>query len=136
MIVLSVTSSSSSFGSIWCSLSSIGMSTASAVSRNERAREVDRDAELVALALPGLDLAHGGAEHPAGERDDQAGLLGDRDELLGSEQPVARVVPAHERLDADDAAGHDVGLGLVVQLELSFSSAERSSPASERRRGE
>ena len=31
---------------------------------------------------------------------------------------MARVVPAHERLDADDAAGHDVGLGLVVQLEL------------------
>ena len=87
-------------------------------------REVDRDAELVAL----LAATRGtwrmrGAEHPAGERDDQAGLLGDRDELLGHEQAVARVVPAHERLDADDAAGHEVDLGLVVQRELARSRA-------------
>ena len=70
----------------------------------ERARrQVDRDGQLVALLLPGAALAHGRSQYPAGEGDDEAGLLGDRHELLGAEEAVARVVPAHERLDADDA---------------------------------
>jgi hypothetical protein len=45
-------------------------------------------------------------------------LLGQLEEAVGREQPVARVLPAHERLDAHDAARVEVDLGLEVQDEL------------------
>ncbi len=57
-------------------------------------------------------------EHPGPDRDDQAGLLGQRDEVGPGRQGRARVLPAHQRLDADDAAGLDRHLGLEVDAEL------------------
>src|SRR3546814_1319468 len=44
--------------------------------------------------------------------------LGDGDEPVGRQEAQARVVPAHESLDAHDLGGHEVALGLDVQAEL------------------
>ena len=45
-------------------------------------------------------LPAGFLQHPRAERDDQSGLLGDGDELVGPQQSARRVVPPHERLVA------------------------------------
>ena len=49
--------------------------------------------------------AAGLVEHELADRHDQAGLLGQRDELAGRDEAALRVVPAHERLGGDDVAG-------------------------------
>ena len=49
-------------------------------------------------------LAAGRLLHPAADRLDQAAVLGDRDELAWVEQAALGVMPAHQRLDADDLA--------------------------------
>ena len=60
-------------------------------------------------------------EHPAPDRDDQAGLLGDRDELLrATSMPRFGVLPPHQRLDADDLP--------VVGSRRSAGSAARARP--------
>ena len=48
---------------------------------------------------------------------DEPALLGERNEGAGRDQPLARMVPAHQRLEAGDLAV-DMRLRLVVQLEL------------------
>src|SRR5207302_10614797 len=50
-----------------------------------------------------------------GQRHDQPGALGDGNELSGGEQAACRVLPARERLDADELAGGQADLWLVVQ---------------------
>jgi hypothetical protein len=57
-------------------------------------------------------------EEPAAERDDEAGLLGQRDEDIGRDRAALRVRPARERLDGADAAGRELDERLVVDLEL------------------
>ena len=52
------------------------------------------------------------------DREDGPGLLGDLDELVGHDRAVARVRPAHERLDAGKAARREVDDGLVEEREL------------------
>ena len=79
-----------------------------------RGAEVDRDLEIE----PVLEIQQGAIEHEGGERARQPALLGDRQEMAGLEQPSLRVLPADERLDAMDAAGCELRLGLVVQDEL------------------
>ena len=70
----------------------------------ERTRgQVDGDAEVLALVGPLAQLAQRLFQHVRRERPDQAGLLGDRHELGRADQPEPRVLPAGERLDADDA---------------------------------
>jgi hypothetical protein len=54
-------------------------------------RQVDRDADADAGALPVGELRQRGIEAPARERLDQPGLLGVRDELVGQDRAVARV---------------------------------------------
>jgi hypothetical protein len=58
------------------------------------------------------------AQDPAADRDDQAGLLGDRDELVRRHEPALGVVPAQQRLHAGDAAVLEAHDGLVVELQL------------------
>ena len=60
---------------------------------------------------------------------DEARLAGDRDELVRHDKAAARVLPAHERLDPDDATARDGHLRLVVQDEL----VPRRSPGAARR---
>ena len=57
------------------------------------------------------------ADRPLAQRADQAGLLGERDELVGADRAALGVGPARERLGADRAARGQLDDGLVVQLE-------------------
>ena len=59
-------------------------------------------------------------EHVAPERDDQAGVLGERDELGRGDAAAARVVPAHERLDRGRLAGREVDDRLVLDDQLAL----------------
>src|SRR5436190_2395596 len=80
--------------------------------------DVDRDREVVAGGLPRVDLLQRRPQDEARQRLDEAGLLGERDELARREQPVLGMLPAHERLDARDRPALQPQLGLVVQDEL------------------
>ena len=80
--------------------------------------EVDGDRQVVAERAPGGDALERGAEHGRGERDDQPGLLGDRDELGRVDDAQLGVLPAGERLHADDPARAQLGLRLVGEHQL------------------
>jgi hypothetical protein len=67
---------------------------------------------------PRCDLAGGGADDLAADLDHEAGLLGDVEEGARRQQPAARVLPAHQRLDARDPPGAELDLRLVVHDEL------------------
>ena len=74
-------------------------------------RQVDRHEQVRAVrprVAPGGGLAAGGLEDPASERHDQPGLLGQRDERHRRHQAADRVLPANERLEADDPLGRQV----------------------------
>ena len=58
------------------------------------------------------------AQDPLAHRHDQARVLGERDEGVGREEAALRVLPAHERLRADDRARREHDLGLEVEDEL------------------
>ena len=47
-----------------------------------------------------------------------AGLLGDRDEVAGQDQPALGMAPADQRLDAGDLLPPQVDLGLILQEQL------------------
>ena len=57
------------------------------------------------------------AQHPFAERVDEAGFLGERDEHLRRHVAVLGVVPAQQRLGADDRAVVDAHHRLVVQAQ-------------------
>ena len=77
----------------------------------------------VARGVPARRLGAGDAQHALADGEDRAGLLGDRDELAGRDEPALGVVPARQRLDADDLAAVErddrlvVGDQLVAELE-------------------
>ena len=80
--------------------------------------DVDRDPGVLPIGLkPGGGTA-GLAQHPGAELDDQAALLGDRDEVVGRDQAPNRVVPPDQRLEAGDPVGAEVDRRLGVQDEL------------------
>src|SRR5580704_17307534 len=70
------------------------------------------------VMLPALRLAHGGAKHLLAERHDEAGVLGDRDELDRRQEATNRMVPTNERLGGDESATTRIDYGLVEDLEL------------------
>ena len=117
MTLPSVTSSVSRRGGSPCSVEQAEHLVDDGLVGQAARRQVDRDAQRVARPVPagrGLDAR---VEHEAGERHDEAGLLGERDEAVGREGPEPRVVPAHEGLDADDLAVGQPRLGLDVHGE-------------------
>jgi hypothetical protein len=68
-------------------------------------------------------------EHPVADARRQAGVLDQRQELHRRDQPLLRVVPAQQGLEAQHAAVAHVDLGLVVQHELGcWSSASCTRP--------
>ena len=88
----------------------------------ERAgREVHRDVR-VRREVAGVDrrgdVEAGAVEHPAVEVGDEAVLLGERHERARRDVAADRVVPAGQRLDADQPVRAEVEDGLVVQVEL------------------
>ena len=78
-----------------------------------RQRRLDGVRELPLARLPA-----GLTQHPAADRDDEAGLLRERDEVERRHEAALGVVPAHERLDRRDPAAGQVDGRLVVDHEL------------------
>ena len=73
-------------------------------------------------------------QHPFADTRDQAGLLGQRDERLRRDVAPQRVVPADQRLGADDPTLGQIELRLIVQPELALARiASRMSASSARR---
>ena len=64
--------------------------------------EVDRHLDVL---RPGRRVGAGAVDHPFADRDDQAELLGERDEIARRDQPAHRMLPADQRLEAGDLAG-------------------------------
>ena len=84
----------------------------------EAGGEVDGDRQRSSLVEPRAALPHGDVQHREGQLGDDPGALGDRDEHVREEQAAGGVLPAHERLDAVQAAGRRDALGLVEDPEL------------------
>ena len=80
--------------------------------------DVDGHAQPAALVAPGTALAERGVEDMERELPDQPGLLGQRDELVGCQQSVLGVLPAHQSLDHVHVVRPGLRLGLVVDYEL------------------
>ena len=80
-------------------------------------RQVDGDVQIHSLFLPRERLAAGFVDHPVAQRPDQPDLLGERDEIARLHQPSLAVLPANERLHADECLGLEVHERLVVQDE-------------------
>ena len=68
--------------------------------RAERLTDITSGSPLGASVAPRRRLPAGGLEHPAAERRDQAGLLGQADERERRDQPALGVLPADQRLEA------------------------------------
>ena len=78
-------------------------------------RQVDREIDVGGPFRP---LRAGGAQDPFADRDDQPGVLGDRDEPVGGHEAVGRMFPAYQRLGTADAPRRNVDDRLVMQGEL------------------
>ena len=72
-------------------------------------------AEPALAPLPLADLDGRRAEDPRPDREDEAREVRPREEALGEDEAHLRVLPAQERLDADDAPGAEGVDRLVVQ---------------------
>ena len=83
-------------------------------------RQVDAHHELRfgQRVHPAPRLAAGRFQHPAPDRDDQPGLLGERNERQRRDEAARRVLPADERLEPDDPVGSEVHDRLVVEPQL------------------
>jgi len=90
-------------------------------------RQVDRNPDI---GGPFARLGAGLAQDPVAELADQPGFLGDRNELRRRNGAAGRMLPAHQRLGADDGMGLDLQDGLEDQLEL----AARDRQAADRAR--
>ena len=85
---------------------------------NIERRKIDRDGDVEASIQPCAGLTHRRTHHPAGERSDQAGLFGQRDEAIGPDQPELGVLPAQQRLYPNQLARAAFDFWLVVQHQL------------------
>ena len=63
-------------------------------------------------------FAEAGLQRPATELDDQAGFLGQGNELHGGDETVVGLVPAHQRLEAGYVAAIQRHDGLKMHLEF------------------
>ena len=72
----------------------------------------------MARGAPGRGLRAGGLDDPGADALDEAGLLGQRDELARGQEAALGVLPAHERLAPVDAAVERAHDRLPVQDEL------------------
>ena len=83
-------------------------------------RQVDRDLDLV---RPQRSVGTGFAQHPFSQRNDQADLFRDRDELTGQHHAALGMIPADQRFAAGDRVIVEPDNRLVIQLELAFDQA-------------
>ena len=76
-------------------------------------RDVDGDGQ----ARPVAAVEAGAAQHPLAELDDEAGVLGDRNELRRRDLADGRMGPARQRLDADHVVAAGIDDRLIGGLE-------------------
>ena len=81
-------------------------------------RQVHRQPHPPAALVPQPALAAGGLQHQLADRDDQAGLLGHRDELARRDIAPVGVAPAGQHLEGADLAGAEIDLRLEERLQL------------------
>ncbi len=82
-------------------------------------RQVDRHAQLRQPGpAPGHRLPAGLVHGPGADGGDQPGLLGQGNKVAGGDHPPVRMVPAQQRLAADDATADEIDLRLVVQAKF------------------
>ena len=81
-------------------------------------REVHRHLQVQAGLAPVVTLAQGLAQHPVGERKDQAALFRQGYEFIRRNIAIFGMIPAYQRLDAHHPPGFQAQLGLVMQLQL------------------
>ncbi|MPN33846.1 hypothetical protein SDC9_181338 [bioreactor metagenome] len=87
-------------------------------------RQVERHAQVGEAGIPPLSkLPAGTLQHPMADVADHADFLGHRYEGCRADLAVGRVVPAQQRLHADNTLALQADLGLIVQLE--FAALER-----------
>ena len=79
-----------------------------------RGRNVDRELD----AVPAEGIGAGLTQHPAADRVDQAGLLGDRNEHRRIGRAAVRPLPTQQGLDGYDGAARGVDQRLVVESEF------------------
>jgi hypothetical protein len=113
----SVSSSSSSCAGTPLTASTLATRSTNCVLLELQRRDVDGHRHRVPALVPQRGLAHGLAEHPVADGDDEAAVLGHRDEARRRDVAQLRVAPAQQGLGADDAAARQVDLRLVVQPE-------------------
>ena len=58
------------------------------------------------------------AQHPFADNLDQAGFLGQRNEIRRRNHAALGMTPAQQRLNADDAALAQIHLGLIMQIQF------------------
>ena len=88
----------------------------------------DIDSQRQALeirgVLPECQLAAGSLQHLIAQRQDQAGFLGQRDEVKRGNQAALRVPPAHEHLGSRDLIAGNLRLKMQQKLPGSQSLAQ------------
>jgi hypothetical protein len=116
----SVISRQSWDGGVFVSFRTSAMVVARLGPRELDGRDVDGEQEVAAglLLAPGGDDAARLPEDPLADGDDQAGLLGQRDELGGGDHAALGVLPADQGLEADDPPVVEGDLRLEVDAEL------------------
>ncbi len=83
------------------------------------ARDIDGNRDVTERGMrPEFGLLAGLFQNPLTDRHDQAGLLGDRNEVGGRDEAAIGMVPAKQRLGADQGPGFSVGFRLVMEFEL------------------
>src|SRR3990167_5448814 len=79
-------------------------------------REVDADPQVaVAELLPSPRLVAGQAEHQPPERQDQARVLREGDELVREDEPPLRMTPPDQSFDTHDAPRLECDDRLIVE---------------------
>jgi hypothetical protein len=82
-------------------------------------RHIHRDTERASKGpASGCDVVAGGTQGDVAKRDDQARVLGNVKEGSRCQQSALRMLPAEQRLDADDRASFEVDDRLVEAREL------------------
>ena len=84
--------------------------------RGDRFTAIGRAAGPSPLPLSQLFANRG--DHPFADRDDQAGVLQNRDEFHRCDQTPLRMLPAQQRFESTDFAARDVRLRLVMDQEF------------------
>ena len=91
-------------------------------------RNVDGHAQSGApgdRAAPGAHFAAGPPHHPTAQLDDLAAFLGNLDEAIGHQHAQFRVLPAHQRLDAQQTPAAKIDDRLILYEELLVSDRAR-----------